>query len=83
MVHNGGMTIDERLERLAERHEALAQTVELIAIAQQRNDEQIRELGLAVRKLTSVIEMDAQIVRSRADVAANHERRLTHLEGGE
>jgi hypothetical protein len=25
------MTIDERLERLAERHEALSQTVELIA----------------------------------------------------
>ena len=33
------MTIDERLERLTERHEALTQTVGLIAIAQTKNDE--------------------------------------------
>lgn len=31
------MTIDERLEKLAERHEALSQTVELLA--QQRLDD--------------------------------------------
>lgn len=77
------MTIDERLERLVERHEALAQTVELIATGQQKNDEQIRALSVAVQKLTSGIEMDAEIVRSLAAVAQNHERRLTQLEGGE
>lgn len=84
------MIIDERLERLVERHEALTRTVELIAIGQQKNDEQIRELSSAVQKLsstvqklTSVIETDAEIVRVLADVARNHERRLTHLEGGE
>ena len=35
------MTIDERLERLTERHEALTQTVESIAAAQLRADERM------------------------------------------
>ena len=33
------MTIDERLDRLTERHEALTQTVELIAHMQRENEE--------------------------------------------
>ena len=32
------MTIDERLDKLTERHEALTQTVELIAHMQQENE---------------------------------------------
>ena len=32
------MTIDERLEKLAERHEALTQTVEIMAGMQREND---------------------------------------------
>ena len=32
------MNIDERLEKLAERHEALTQTVELIAAMQRDNE---------------------------------------------
>jgi hypothetical protein len=38
------MTIDERIERLTERHEALTQTVELIAAAQLKTDERMAEL---------------------------------------
>jgi hypothetical protein len=38
------MTFEERLDRLAERHEALAQTVELIAHAQDRNEKEIERL---------------------------------------
>jgi hypothetical protein len=33
------MDIDQRLERLTERHEALTQTVELIAHMQKQNEE--------------------------------------------
>ena len=33
------MTIDERLERLAERHEALIQSVELLQVMQRDNEE--------------------------------------------
>ncbi len=35
------MTIDERLDRLTERHEALTQTVELIAGMQRQNEERL------------------------------------------
>jgi hypothetical protein len=38
------MTFEERLDRLAERHEALAQTVELVAHAQDRNEQEIERL---------------------------------------
>lgn len=38
------MTIDERLEKLTERHEALTQTVELIARMQLENEITMKEL---------------------------------------
>jgi hypothetical protein len=38
------MTFEERLDRLAERHEALAQTVEFIAHHQDRNEQEIERL---------------------------------------
>jgi hypothetical protein len=39
------MTIDERLEKLTERHEALTQTVELMAAMQRQDGENIRALA--------------------------------------
>jgi archaellum component FlaC len=63
------MTIDERLEKLAERHEALAQTVEL--------------LGHRVEQLVRVSEQDGENIRALARIAEIHERRITHLEGDE
>jgi len=45
------MTIDERLDRLTERHEALTQTVELIAAAQIKNDERMAELTETMTRL--------------------------------
>ena len=38
------MTIDERLEKLTERHEALAQTVELMVAMHRQDGENIRAL---------------------------------------
>ncbi len=38
------MTIDERIERLTEKHEALAQSVELIAALTQENSASIQKL---------------------------------------
>ena len=63
------MTIDERLEKLTERHEALTQTVELIAVMQ--------------RDLTRAVREDSENIRALARIAEIHERRLTELEGGE
>jgi hypothetical protein len=63
------MTIDERLEKLAERHESLAQTVELF--------------GHRVEQLVTASEHDGENIRALARIAEIHERRLTHLEGDE
>lgn len=48
------MTIDERLERLTERHEALTQSVELIARTTQDNARQISELRDAAAALLQI-----------------------------
>jgi hypothetical protein len=64
-----GMTIDERLEKLAERHEALAQAVEL--------------LGHRVEQLVTATEHDGENIRALARIAEIHERRISHLEGDE
>ena len=66
------MTIDERLEKLAERHEALAQTVELMAAEQReaarRTDERFAQLATAMTQLVEVVR--------------RHEERLDRLEVG-
>ena len=48
------MTIDERLDRLTERHEALTQTVEVIAGMQRENGKQIGELAVFIRQLSEI-----------------------------
>ena len=63
------MSIDERLERLTERHEALTQTVELMAAENQQRD----------RRLTEIMEGLARLLH----IAEIHEHRLTNLEGGD
>ena len=62
------MTIDERLDRLVERHEALTTTVELLT----RDIETLRETA----------RLDGDNIRALARIAEIHERRLTDLEGG-
>jgi len=62
------MTIDERLERLAERHEALTQSVEILARTTQEHSQQITDITEAAARLLHI----AQI----------HEQRITRLEGG-
>ncbi len=68
------MTIDERLDRLAERHEALAQSVELLLIS-------VRETTENVNKLVEVTNRDAVDIRALVRIAESHERRITGLEG--
>lgn len=61
------MTIDERLEKLTERHEALAQTVELLA----RENRQLQSFT------RDIAEGTARLLR----VAEIHEARISRLEG--
>ena len=67
------MTIDERLDRLTERHEALAQTMELIAAAQIKNDERF---GQVARNFEIVLDSIKRLERN----AAAHEQRIEDLE---
>ncbi len=61
------MNIDQRLDRLTERHEALTQSVELLFKQSQEHDQQLARVISALGDLVA-------IVRS-------HEDRLDRLEG--
>jgi len=50
------MTIDERLEKLAERHEALTQTVELLLAMNQQNEKRMGQALDAIIRLTNIAE---------------------------
>ena len=69
-------TIDERLDRLTARHEALTQTVELIAAMQRDNEKQFAEIG---KRFAEV----GESIRALARIAEIHEHRLSGLEGGQ
>jgi len=63
------MTSDERLDRLTERHEALTQSVEILAQTAHEHRQQLTDLMEAAARLLHV----AQI----------HENRISRLEEGE
>jgi len=67
------MNIEEKLEKLVERHEALTQSVELIASLQQDVEKESKKTTVELRKL-------ARLVRV---IVLDHESRLVELEGGE
>jgi len=69
------MTIDERLERLTERHEALTQTVELMAA---ENRAGFERLG----KVENILGQVARSLDTLARVVELHERRIDTLESG-
>ncbi len=65
------MTFDERLERLTGRHEALTQTVELMAAENRERDRMWDE------KMGQVMESIARLLH----IAEIHEHRIERLEG--
>ena len=68
------MNIDERLDKLAQRHEALTQSVELLVAATMANTDNIA-------KLVEVTNRDADDIRALARIAESHERRISDVEG--
>jgi chromosome segregation ATPase len=60
------MTIDERLDRLTERHEALTQSVELLALQGKETDRRIDQVMQAIEKLVHIV--------------SSHEQRLDRLD---
>ncbi len=67
------MTIDERLDKLAERHEALSQTVELLVAENRQAAEENRQRD---RRLREIMEAIASLAR----IAEIHEQRIERLE---
>jgi archaellum component FlaC len=63
------MTIDERLDRLTQRHEALTQSVEILA----RDLQSLRDFSKDITEGTARLLHIAQI----------REHRITRLEGGD
>jgi hypothetical protein len=63
------VTIEQRLDRLVERHEALTQTVELITEENKQRDRRLGEIMEGIARLLHVAEI--------------HEHRISRLEGEE
>ena len=67
------MNIDQRLDRLIERHEALTQTVEIIAGMQKKNEEAHGKNEILLARVVESIESLARIAHAR-------KQRITRLE---
>ncbi|MGO4885252.1 MAG: hypothetical protein ACLP59_31170 [Bryobacteraceae bacterium] len=50
------MNVDERLEKLTERHEALTQTVDLLAAMLQQNERRMAQVLDAINRLANIAE---------------------------
>ena len=74
------MDFDQRLQRLAERHEALTRTVEIIAAMQKENEKRFsvneRRFAETDRRLGQVPEAITQL----GHIAESREHRLDRLE---
>jgi hypothetical protein len=68
------MTIDERLDRLTERHEALAQSLELLTA-------DVRDLAVNVNRMSGMMENLMTGFGAMAELVRRHETRLDGLEG--
>ncbi len=70
------MNIDQRLEALTARHEALSQTVEIIAAMHRDNERLMAEMMLAIARLANT----GQAHNAQLD---EHETRIHRLEGNQ
>jgi hypothetical protein len=82
------VTIDERLEKLTERHEALAQTMELMVAENRERDGRLDKLAEDVSKvsdnmnqLITTVDRVVGSVEKLTLVVANHQVKLRNLEG--
>jgi len=76
------MDFDQRLDRLTERHEALAQTLDLVVHMQHKNEEAHQKNEVLLEKSQILIVQVIESVDSLARIAHAHERRITNLEEG-
>ena len=79
------MNTDERLDRLTERVEAIAQSVELLTTLhrdlEQRADARAAETAARFSETAARFSETLQFINRLAHVAEAHEQRLDNLEG--
>jgi uncharacterized spore protein YtfJ len=76
------MNIDERLDRLTERHEALTQAVEIIAGMQKKNEEAHQKNEVLIEKIQGMLGQIVESIEGLVRIARGHERRISGLEEG-
>ena len=74
------MSIDERLDRLTERHEALTQTVELVAGMQRENEERFARNEERFARTEARLAQLMDTMNRLANIIIAHEQRLEDLE---
>ena len=72
--YNIGMTTDERLDRLTERHEALAESLQLLTV-------DVQSLAQSVKEHDRILHGHADLIGDLARIASGHEQRIQKLEG--
>jgi len=50
------MSIEERFEKLTERHEALTQTVEIMTAMQHENEQRMAQMMDVINRLANIVE---------------------------
>jgi hypothetical protein len=69
------MTTDERLNRLTEKHEALAESLQLLTA-------DVRSLAQSVKEHDRILRGHADLIGDLAKIASAHEHRIGRMEGG-
>ncbi len=68
------MTTDERLDRLTERHEALAESLKLLTV-------DVQSLAQSVKEHDRILRGRADLIGDLARIASGQEQRIQKLEG--
>jgi hypothetical protein len=68
------MTTDERLDRLTEKHEALAESLQLLTA-------DVQSLAQSVKEHDRILRGHAGLIGDLVRIAAGHEQRMQRLEG--
>ena len=75
------MDFEQRIERLTERHEALAQSVELMRAAAEQDAQNIRSLAnIAADALDSIKRLE-RVATAHENRLDDHDKRLDNLAG--
>jgi hypothetical protein len=75
------MSFDDRIDKLRERREALAQSVGMLLAGSEEQRKRTEEQGKNIDKMLRLVEIDADNIRSLARIAEAHDHRISGLGG--